>query len=115
MNPSTRAVPAGISTTIFASTSLNEDGSWKALSSMKNSCADLSPTAGQMPRLIGLGYASKLFRNNPLLGDFTHLSDKGSEVAFGTIGDASTAEGMFFETVKRCGRITDSGGVCGVG
>ena len=84
----------------FASTSLNEDGSWKELSSMKNSCADLSPTAGQMPRLIGLGYASKLFRNNPSLAPYTNLSDKGSEVAFGTIGDASTAEGMFFETVN---------------
>jgi 2-oxoisovalerate dehydrogenase E1 component len=84
----------------FASISLNEDGSWKELSSMKNSCADLSPTAGQMPRLIGLGYASKLFRDNPSLGSYTNLSDKGSEVAFGTIGDASTAEGMFFETVN---------------
>jgi pyruvate/2-oxoglutarate/acetoin dehydrogenase E1 component/TPP-dependent pyruvate/acetoin dehydrogenase alpha subunit len=84
----------------FASTSLNEDGSWKELSAMKNSCADLSPTAGQMPRLIGLGYASKLFRNNPALGPYSDLSDKGSEVAFGTIGDASTAEGMFFETMN---------------
>ncbi len=84
----------------FASVSLNADGSWKELSSMKNSCADLSPTAGQMPRLIGLGYASKLFRNNPSLAPYTNLSDKGSEVAFGTIGDASTAEGMFFETIN---------------
>ncbi|MCA1746999.1 MAG: thiamine pyrophosphate-dependent dehydrogenase E1 component subunit alpha, partial [Bacteroidales bacterium] len=84
----------------FASISLNEDGSWKELSSMKNSCADLSPTAGQMPRLIGLGYASKLFRNSPSLDSYTNLSDKGSEVAFGMIGDASTAEGMFFETAN---------------
>ncbi|MEX0982391.1 MAG: thiamine pyrophosphate-dependent dehydrogenase E1 component subunit alpha, partial [Bacteroidales bacterium] len=84
----------------FASISLNEDGSWKELSSMKNSCADLSPTAGQMPRLVGLGYASKLFRHNALLDSYTNLSDKGNEVAFGTIGDASTAEGMFFETVN---------------
>jgi 2-oxoisovalerate dehydrogenase E1 component len=84
----------------FASVSLNDDGSWKDLTTMKNSCADLSPTAGQMPRLIGLGYASKLFRNNSALSGYTSLSKNGNEVAFGTIGDASTAEGMFFETIN---------------
>ena len=84
----------------FASISLNDDGSWKDLTSMKNSCADLSPTAGQMPRLIGLGYASKLFRDNEALSRYTNFSNKGNEVAFGTIGDASTAEGMFFETIN---------------
>ncbi len=84
----------------FASISLNDDGSWKDLASMKNSCADLSPTAGQMPRLIGLGYASKLFRNNEALNRYPNFSNKGDEVAFGTIGDASTAEGMFFETIN---------------
>ena len=84
----------------FASISLNDDGSWKDLTTMKNSCADLSPTAGQMPRLIGLGYASKLFRNNNALDGYTNLSKNGDEVAFGTIGDASTAEGMFFETIN---------------
>jgi 2-oxoisovalerate dehydrogenase E1 component len=84
----------------FASVSLNDDGSWKDLTTMKNSCADLSPTAGQMPRLIGLGYASKLFRNNNALSGYTSLSKNGDEVAFGTIGDASTAEGMFFETIN---------------
>jgi len=84
----------------FASLSLNKDGSWNDLTAMKNSCADLSPTAGQMPRLIGLGYASKLFRNNPELHNYKSLSRKGDEVAFGTIGDASTAEGMFFETIN---------------
>ncbi len=84
----------------FASISLNDDGSWKDLTSMKNSCADLSPTAGQMPRLIGLGYASKLFRDNEALSRYTNFSNKGDEVAFGAIGDASTAEGMFFETIN---------------
>ncbi|HYW95860.1 MAG TPA: thiamine pyrophosphate-dependent dehydrogenase E1 component subunit alpha, partial [Bacteroidales bacterium] len=84
----------------FATRSLNPDGSWKALSQMKNSAADLSPVAGQMPRLVGLGYASKLFRQNPDLHRYTHLSGNGNEVAFGTIGDASTAEGHFFETVN---------------
>ncbi|MFC2079844.1 thiamine pyrophosphate-dependent enzyme [Bacteroidota bacterium] len=84
----------------FASGMLNKDGSWKDLTSIKNSCADLAPTAGQMPRLVGLAYASKLFRKNKELHKFTHLSKKGEEVAFGTIGDASTAEGMFFETIN---------------
>ena len=84
----------------FASLSLNEDGSWNNLAAMKNSAADLSPTAGQMPRLVGLGYASKLFRQNRELHDYTQFSRNGDEVAFGTIGDASTAEGMFFETIN---------------
>ncbi len=84
----------------FASQSLNEDGSWNDLTAMKNTSADLSPTAGQMPRLIGLGYASKLFRQNEDLHGFKQLSKNGNEVVFGTIGDASTAEGMFFETIN---------------
>ena len=84
----------------FASLSLKEDGSWNDLAAMKNTAADLSPTAGQMPRLIGLGYASKLYRENETLHRYTRFSDKGNEVAFGTIGDASTAEGMFFETIN---------------
>jgi pyruvate/2-oxoglutarate/acetoin dehydrogenase E1 component/TPP-dependent pyruvate/acetoin dehydrogenase alpha subunit len=84
----------------YASRSLNPDGSWNNLAEMKNSASDLSPTAAQMPRLVGLAYASKLFRNNPELKTFRQLSDNGNEVAFGTIGDASTAEGHFFETVN---------------
>ncbi len=84
----------------FASRSLKPDGSWNELSAMKNTAADLSPTAGQMPRLIGLAYASRLYRENKSLQQFTQFSDKGNEVAFGTIGDASTAEGMFFETIN---------------
>ncbi|MCK4880108.1 MAG: hypothetical protein KAS82_05580 [Bacteroidales bacterium] len=84
----------------FASRSINTDGSWNNLAEMKNSCADLSPTAGQMPRLVGLGYASKLFRENPELAGMTQFSKGGREVAFGTIGDAATAEGHFFEAMN---------------
>lgn len=84
----------------FATQSIQPDGSWNALADMKNSCADLSPTAGQMPRLVGLGYASKLYRENPKLAHLTQFSRKGNEVAFGTIGDAATAEGHFFETMN---------------
>jgi 2-oxoisovalerate dehydrogenase E1 component len=87
----------------FATRSLNEDGSWKRISEQKNSSADISPTAGQMPRLLGLAYASKLYRNNKELHKFTEFSNKGNEVAFGTIGDASTSEGHFFETMNAAG------------
>ena len=84
----------------FATQSINPDGSWNDLANMKNSCADLSPTAGQMPRLIGLGYASKLFRENKDLSWMSQFSNGGNEVAFGTIGDAATAEGHFFESMN---------------
>lgn len=87
----------------YCSRTLNEDGTWKALTKMKNSAADLSPTAAQVPRLLGLAYASKLFRHNEDLQAYTHLSDKGNEVAFGTIGDASTSEGHFFEVMNAAG------------
>jgi len=84
----------------FATKSVNPDGSWNKLTEMKNSCADLSPTAGQMPRLVGLGYASKLYRENEQLSYLTQFSRNGDEVAFGTIGDAATAEGHFFESMN---------------
>ncbi len=87
----------------YASRSLNPDGSWKKLSETKNTAADLSPVAGQMPRLVGLGYASKLFRENPQLHGYTDLSHNGNEVAFGMIGDAATTEGHFFETLNAIG------------
>jgi pyruvate/2-oxoglutarate/acetoin dehydrogenase E1 component/TPP-dependent pyruvate/acetoin dehydrogenase alpha subunit len=87
----------------FATRSLNEDGSWKNLMKMKNSTADISPTAAQMPKLLGLAYASKLYRENAALHDMTSFSNKGNEVAWGTIGNASTAEGMFFETFNAGG------------
>ncbi len=84
----------------YATRFLNEDGSWKNVASLKNSSADISPTAGQMPRLVGLAQASKLYRNLPELEGFTEFSNKGNEVAFGTIGDASTSEGLFWESMN---------------
>lgn len=87
----------------FATRMLDERGEFKDLAKLKNSSADISPTAAQMPRLVGLAYASKLFRNNPGLKNFTNLSHKGNEIAFGTIGNASTSEGMFFEAVNAAG------------
>ncbi|WP_163380375.1 thiamine pyrophosphate-dependent enzyme [Cyclobacterium sp. SYSU L10401] len=87
----------------FATRSLNEDGSWKNLMEMKNSTADISPTAAQMPKLLGLAYASKLYRENRELHGMKTFSNKGREVAWGTIGNASTAEGMFFETFNAGG------------
>lgn len=87
----------------FGTRSLNEDGTWKELTAMKNSSADISPTAGQMPRLVGLAQASKLYRNNPELSTYTQFSLSGNEVAFGTIGNASTSEGHFFESINAAG------------
>ncbi|WP_339923639.1 thiamine pyrophosphate-dependent enzyme [uncultured Cyclobacterium sp.] len=87
----------------FSTRSLNEDGSWKNLMKIKNSTADVSPTAAQMPKLLGIAYASKLFKANPSLHHMTEFSNKGREVAWGTIGNASTAEGMFFETFNAGG------------
>lgn len=86
----------------FSTHSLDENGNWKNLMEQKNSSADISPTAGQMPRLLGLGLASKVYRNNELLhtADFEKFSAKGNEVAFGSIGDASTSEGPFWETLN---------------
>ncbi|MDB4533230.1 thiamine pyrophosphate-dependent enzyme [Vicingaceae bacterium] len=89
----------------FGTRSLNEDGSWKDLTKMKNSSSDISPTAGQMARLLGLGQASKVYRENKDLASFTKFSNKGNEVAFGTIGDASTSEGPFWEAINAMGVI----------
>jgi 2-oxoisovalerate dehydrogenase E1 component len=87
----------------FATRMLDDEGNFKELSKLKNSSADISPTAGQMPRLVGLAYASKLFRENRELHSFKDLSNKGREIAFGTIGNASTSEGMFFEAINAAG------------
>lgn len=87
----------------FATRSLNEDGSWKKLTEQKNSSADISPTAGQMPRLLGLALASKIYRKNKELEVFKEFSINGNEVAFGTIGDSSTSEGHFFESLNAAG------------
>jgi len=87
----------------YATRSLDENGDWKNLTELKNSSADISPTAGQMARLLGLAYASKLYRNNKDLQGFTQFSNNGNEVAFGTIGNASCAEGPFWECVNAGG------------
>jgi pyruvate/2-oxoglutarate/acetoin dehydrogenase E1 component/TPP-dependent pyruvate/acetoin dehydrogenase alpha subunit len=87
----------------FATRSLDEAGGWKNLMQIKNSSADVSPTGSQMPRLVGLAYASRLYRELDELKDFGQFSNKGNEVAFGTIGNASCAEGMFWETVNAIG------------
>lgn len=88
----------------FSTRNLNDDGSWRNLMEQKNSSADISPTAGQMPRLLGLAQASKVYRQLEKLPKNANLfTNKGNEVAFGTIGDASTSEGLFFETVNAAG------------
>ncbi|HXP50708.1 MAG TPA: thiamine pyrophosphate-dependent enzyme, partial [Bacteroidia bacterium] len=89
----------------YSTHSVNADGSWKELSSKYNSSSDISPTGSQMPRLLGLALASKLFRTNPHLhsAEFEKFSKKGDEIAFGTIGDASTSEGLFWESINAAG------------
>jgi len=87
----------------FATHSLNNDGSWKNLTTQYNVSSDISPTSGQMPRLLGLAEASKKFRNIVKLHDENTFSNKGNEIAWGTIGNASTSEGLFFETINAAG------------
>lgn len=87
----------------FGTHFLNEDGSFRDLTQLKNSTTDISPTASQMPRLLGLAYASKLFKQNKDLHQYEHLSKKGDEIAFGTIGNAATSEGLFWESMNAAG------------
>lgn len=87
----------------FATRSLDEEGNWKDLNQIGNSTADISPTAAQMPKLLGLAYASKLFKENVGLQGMTQFTNGGNEVAWGTIGNAATAEGMFYETINAGG------------
>ncbi len=84
----------------FSTPFVNADGEWLPLVKTKNISADIAPTAGQMPRGLGLAFASKAFRNIPQLKEFRNLSDGGNEVCFTTIGDASTSEGHFWETIN---------------
>jgi pyruvate/2-oxoglutarate/acetoin dehydrogenase E1 component/TPP-dependent pyruvate/acetoin dehydrogenase alpha subunit len=86
----------------FATQSLDEKGNWKNLTAQKNSSADISPTAAQMPRLLGLAQASKIYRNVSGINQ-TNFSQNGNEIAWGTIGNASTSEGLFFETINAAG------------
>ncbi|HLW21284.1 MAG TPA: thiamine pyrophosphate-dependent enzyme, partial [Cyclobacteriaceae bacterium] len=87
----------------FSTRTLDEHGDWKNLTQIKNSSADISPTAAQMPKLLGLAYASKLYKENPGLRGVEGFSRDGNEVAWGTIGNAATAEGMFYETINAGG------------
>ena len=87
----------------FATRSLDENGNWVNLTKQPNSSADTSPTASQMPRALGLALASKIFKNDKDLASFDKFSNQGNEVTFATIGDASTSEGHFFETVNAAG------------
>jgi pyruvate/2-oxoglutarate/acetoin dehydrogenase E1 component/TPP-dependent pyruvate/acetoin dehydrogenase alpha subunit len=84
----------------YATANVDRDGNWLELTAQPNSASDISPTAGQMPRMLGLGLASKLFRGNKELHNLTGFSNKGDEVVFGMIGDASTSEGHFFEVMN---------------
>jgi TPP-dependent pyruvate/acetoin dehydrogenase alpha subunit len=84
----------------FATRMLDEKGNWIDQTKTKNSSADVSPTAAQMPRLVGLAWASKLYRENKQLKGLKEFSVNGNEIAFGTIGNASTSEGIFFESIN---------------
>ncbi|UPK71283.1 thiamine pyrophosphate-dependent enzyme [Chitinophaga filiformis] len=87
----------------FATPNLGKDGNWLDLTQIKNTATDMSPTAAQMPRALGLAFASKLFRDVEVLKEFSKLSNNGNEVCFATIGDASTSEGHFWETMNAAG------------
>ncbi len=105
-HPSIEAEPCSAGRSMnghFGSRMLDDQGNWLPQTDRYNSSADISPTAGQMPRLLGLALASKLYRNNPELHGMSDFSNKGNEVAFGTIGNASTSEGGFWETINAAG------------
>ncbi len=87
----------------YATRWLDEQGLWRNQTELYNSVCDIAPTAGQIPRSLGLAYASKLFRNNPELSNLTNFSHNGNEIVFATIGDASTSQGMFWETMNAAG------------
>ena len=87
----------------FSTHSIDDNGDWKNLTLQKNSSSDISPTAAQMPRLVGLAQASKAYRNIEALNKKSHFSVNGNEVAWGTIGNASTSEGIFFESINAAG------------
>src|SRR5205085_12227524 len=87
----------------FATPFVDKNGNWLELAQSKNISADIAPTAGQMPRALGLALASKKFREVKELQQFSSLSNNGNEVCFCTIGDASTSEGQFWETINAAG------------
>ncbi|GAB4048026.1 alpha-ketoacid dehydrogenase subunit alpha/beta [Spirosoma litoris] len=87
----------------YATRWLDDQGLWRNQTELYNSVCDIAPTAGQIPRSVGLAYASKLFRNNPDLSYLTNFSHNGNEIVFATVGDASTSQGMFWETINAAG------------
>lgn len=87
----------------FATPFVDENGNWLDLAHRKNISADMAPTSSQMPRALGLAFASKVFREVDLLHEFENLSDNGNEVCFCTIGDAATSEGHFWEAINAAG------------
>lgn len=87
----------------FCTPLTDEKGEWLDLANRRNTASDMAPTAAQLPRSLGLAYASRLFRRVPELKQLKELSDNGNEVCFCTIGDASTSEGHFWETVNAAG------------
>lgn len=105
-NPDVEADPASAGRQMnshFSTRLLNEDGTWRNQTNVKNTSSDISTTGGQMARLLGLAYASKLYKENKELDYLKHFSANGDEVAFGTIGNASTSEGVFFEAFNAAG------------
>ena len=105
-NPDVEAEPASAGRQMnchFATRMLTPEGKWMDQTISHNIFSDISTTGGQMPRLIGLGMASKMYRNNPELRGMSEFSSNGNEIAFGTIGNASTSEGVFFEAVNAAG------------
>lgn len=105
-NPTIEADPASAGRQMnahFATRILDENGHWKSALDQKNSSADVSTTGGQMPRLLGLALASKVYRQSPQIDTDSLFSNQGNEVAFGTIGNASTSEGVFFEAINAAG------------
>ena len=87
----------------FSTQTVDPEGNWLPLATIKNVSSDIAPTAGQMPRALGLAFASKVFRNNAALNKLSNLSVDGNEVCFCTIGDAATSEGHFWETINAAG------------
>ena len=105
-HPSVEAEPSSAGRSMnghYGTRMLDKNGMFKNQMENKNSTSDISPLAAQMPRLLGLALASKVYRNVPELKNETAFSNRGNEVAFGTIGDASTSEGLFFETINAAG------------
>lgn len=105
-HPSIEAEPASAGRSMnghFGTRMLDENGEWLPQTDRINISSDISPTAGQMPRVLGLAFASKVYRENEILHDKTNFSNQGKEIAWGTIGNASTSEGHFWESINAAG------------